>query len=318
MAMGLPDKGAGASDIQSIVFGEYLKALWAGVEGVDCVLVGCACTAQGSPDMTVAVSKGAVLTNGILKAVAAGNVTITTANSTNPRIDLIVVDSSGTKQVRAGTAAANPAPPTRTANDVILAVVYIPASDVTISTNQISDIRVMRTQGPIVIYRTTTQVTFNTNNTIQTYMTLTIPNGLFLSGRVLRVRCGGNYLSNSGTGTWTLTISYGGTTLFADATAATAADTDRKAWTLDFDLAALTSSSQALDGIIKFQTPGTVTAPASGLGDMAVVTHVIAPLRGTAAVDSDAADRTLTVQWTMSVSNSAAETVLDYATVELL
>jgi hypothetical protein len=178
---------------------------------------------------------------------------------------------------------------------------------------------VLRTQGPIVVGKATSAVTFNTTSSIQTYATITIPNGLLLAGRQLRVRCGGNYLSNSGTGTWTLTIAYGGTTLFADATAATTADADRGAWEVDCMLNASGNAVQQLSGHVRFQTPGAKTAPTTGTaGDLAVVTHVVAPFRGAATVDSDAADRTLTVQWTMSVSNASAETVCDYATFELI
>ena len=70
------DKGEGQSDIQSILFQEHFDILVAGIDGLDCVLSGLACTAQGSPDMTVAVAKGAVLSNGIMYAVAAANATI--------------------------------------------------------------------------------------------------------------------------------------------------------------------------------------------------------------------------------------------------
>jgi hypothetical protein len=140
----LPDIGEGANDAQSTCFQEYLDALVEGISGKNCVLSGCACTPQGSPDMTVAVAAGEVLTNGTFQPVSSGNVTIGAADSTNPRLDLIVANSSGTKAVRAGTASATPKPPARTANDVLLAVVYVPASDTTISGNQIVDLRVMR------------------------------------------------------------------------------------------------------------------------------------------------------------------------------
>lgn len=319
MAWTIPDKGSAQSDLQSIVFQEYLGVLLAGIQGIDCVLSGAAVTAQGSPDMTVAVAKAATLSNGVLKATAGANGTITTADATNPRIDLVVINSSGAIAVRAGTPAALPKPPTRTTNDVVLAAVYVPANDTTISSAQIVDMRVIRTQGPITIAKTTAAVTFNTTLAIQTYFSLVLPSGLLLSGKTLRVRCGGNYLANSGTPTWTLTIAYGGTTLFADVTAATTADADRGAWTVEFDMTAQANADQALIGLVTFQTPGAKTAPTSGqAGDLAVVTSVSTPIAGSAAVDSDAADRTLTVQWTMSVSNVADETVMEYATAELV
>lgn len=323
----LPNKGVGQNDLQSLLFAQYLDALLAGIDGVDCVLAGCACTAQGSPDMTVAVAKGSVLSAGALLPVTAGNVTITTANGSNPRLDLIVVDSSGAKQVRAGTAAAAPVPPTRTANDVVIAMVYVPATDTTISSTQISDLRVLRTQGPILLKKTTTAVAINTDATIRTYFTITLPSGLLLAGKVLRVRCGGNYLANSGTPTFILTIAYGGTTLFADVSLAATAGAGRGGWRLDFDLVHSASNVQNINGFVTMQNTvtGARTNPTTGsagdiLGSQAVANRpVTTPLNGTAgAVDSDAGDRTLTVQWTMNVSNSADEVRMEVATAELL
>jgi hypothetical protein len=144
MVWTIPDKSEGQNDIQSILFQEYLDILAAGVQGTDCVLSGCAVTAQGSPDLTVSVASGAVLSNGVRFAVGSGNVTIAEADATNPRLDLIVVNSSGTKTVRSGTAAVAPSPPAKTANDVVLAVVYVPATDTTIATAQIVDLRIVR------------------------------------------------------------------------------------------------------------------------------------------------------------------------------
>lgn len=127
-ALAAPDKGD-------------FDALVAGIDG-NGVLSGAACSAQGSPDMTVAVSAGSTIFGATVSAVASGNVTITTANATNPRLDL-VVSSAGTKNVRAGTAAANPLFPTPTAGDVVLCAVYVPANDTTIASDQIVDKRVI-------------------------------------------------------------------------------------------------------------------------------------------------------------------------------
>ena len=54
-------------------------------------------------------------------------------------------------------------------------------------------------------------------------------------------------------------------------------------------------------------------APAAAVANIQIATA----LRGSAAVDSDAADRILTVQWTMSVSNVNSEMSMDSATAEL-
>jgi hypothetical protein len=139
----IPDKGEGQNDIQSILFQEQLEILVEGLAGTNYVITGAAVTAQGTPDMTVAVSAGQVVSNGVLKNFTAGNATITTANATNPRLDLVVITSGGAIAVRAGTAAAAPKPPARTANDVVLAIVYVPANDTTISADQITDMRIV-------------------------------------------------------------------------------------------------------------------------------------------------------------------------------
>lgn len=324
MAFTVPDKGEGDNDIQSIWWQEQIEILHAGLSGVDCVLSGLAVT--GGADMTPAVAKGAVLTNRVLKAVPAADVTISAADGTNPRIDLIVVNSSGALAVRTGTAAAAPKPPARTANDVVIAMVYVPANDTAIATSQITDMRVTPSF-PVVIYRTTTaEVTNTTSAAIEaldkTNAGVDIPNGLFLAGRILRVQLGGNMLLNSGTGTVRLAILYGGTTMFSDISAASVADADRRAWRVEFLLVAQGNADQALTGHAQMQDPTLAqTAPTTGVGDVWGISaggEGPTAFAGSAAVDSDAADRTLSVQITFSVSNVAVELVVEGATVELL
>lgn len=316
MAWTIPDKGEGVNDLQSVLFQEYLDALVAGINGVDCVLSGLVVT--GAASMTPSVAKGAVLSNGTLFAIAANTVTIGTSDPTNPRLDLIVVTSAGALAVRAGTASATPKPPAKTANDVVVAVVYVPAAATTIPTANITDMRVLRTQGPIVLKKTTTPVVINTNATIQTYFTITLPSGLFLAGKILRIQCGGTMLLNSGTPTVTLTIAYGGTTMFADVSVAATADVDRLAWFLDLYLTAQANNDQALVGNVEYSPIAAKTAPTTGVGDIALTASSGSPISGAAAVDSDAGDRTFTVQWTMNVSNVSDEIAMEFGVAELL
>jgi len=318
----IPDFGEGDNNLQSVLFQEYLEVLVAGLDGADCVLSGCAIT--GGADMTPAVAKGAVLSNGVLFPVTAGDVTIGTADATNPRLDLIVVNSSGTKAVRAGTAAANPKPPARSANDVVLGVVYVPANDTSIETTKIVDLRVVRTQGPVLIHKVTTARTVN-NSTAANSIWATppvIPSGLFLAGRILRVRAGGNMLVNSGTPTLRLVISYGGTTMYSFISVVSVADADRCAWFLEFNLVAQGNADQSMYG--HFQLNDLVAArptPTTGIGSWQTNTATAESppaMAGAAAVDSDAADRTLDVTFTFNVANAADEFVVEGATVELL
>lgn len=333
MPFSLPDKGEGVNDIQSILFQEYLDVLIAGVTGVDCVLSGGAVTAQGSPNMTVAVAKAGVLANSVLRAVAANaSVAISAADGTHPRIDLVVITSAGAIAVRTGTPAAAPKPPARSANDVVLASVFVPASDTTIASNQITDLRVNRTVGPINIYRTTAAET--TNNTTAAIHVLnkassgvTIPDGLLLAGRMLRCIIAGNFLINSTTTpTLTLAISYGGSTLFADATIAGAQDADRGAWYLQFILCAQANNDQALHGFVSFDpTIAQRVAPTTGragnlsMSGTAANQQHTAPFAAAGAIDSDAGNRVLAVTWTFSGTAQAAnEIVTESAILELL
>jgi hypothetical protein len=325
MAWTIPDKGEGDNNLQSVMFQEYLDVLVAGLSGVDCVLSGCAIT--GGADMTPAVAKGAVLSNGTLFAVTAGDVTISAADGTNPRLDLIVVNNAGAKAVRTGTPAANPKPPARSANDVVLGVVYVPASDTSIETTKITDLRVFP-PSPTTIYKQTTQRTqLNSTATVSLFSSgagLVIPNGLFLTGKVLRVRMGGSFLHNSTTAmTVTVRILFGGTVIFQDATGAfgTTADADRMAWYLEFDLIAAANNLQRMHG--KYMNAGpTVTAPTTGIGDIATDEHlghtgIAGPTAGIAE-DADAADRTLEVDFDMDNANANNGWAVDGITVELL
>lgn len=141
MAWGVPNKGDGLNDIQSIVFKQYIDTIVAGIS-TDYVISGCAVTAQGSPDMTVAVASGSVLSNSVVRTVGGGNQSISTANATLPRLDMVVVNSAGSLAVREGTASATPAPASLSANDVLLAVIYIPAALTAITNSHIVDLRI--------------------------------------------------------------------------------------------------------------------------------------------------------------------------------
>lgn len=180
----VPDKGEGDSNIQSICFQEYLEVLQEGVQGKNYVVEGGAVT--GGADMTPAVSDLFAVSNGQLFFVTGADVTIGTADGTNPRLDLIVMTSAGALAVRAGTAAANPKPPARTANDVVLAVVYVPASDTAIATSQITDLRVLRDDFPEAIIRLDADRTMTSNTSAQAIFNsptngrLTLPVGTYL------------------------------------------------------------------------------------------------------------------------------------------
>lgn len=142
MSFQILDNDESFDDNQSIWMQSDIDALVAGYAATG-VLAGCAVTAQGTPDMTVAVAAGEIVSSGAKALVTAGNVTISTAHATNPRIDLVTASSTGTKTHTAGTAAASPKAPDIPANHVLLAMVYVPAADTAIAANQITDKRVL-------------------------------------------------------------------------------------------------------------------------------------------------------------------------------
>lgn len=117
------------------------------------VIFGCLVTAQASPNMTVVVSAGTVTIGGTVTAVSAGTVTITTADSTNPRFDLIRANSGGSLSALAGTASSNPVFPVPSSTDIVLASVYIPANNTAISSTQVIDKRLLI--NPKVVYSAT-------------------------------------------------------------------------------------------------------------------------------------------------------------------
>lgn len=104
------------------------------------VVTGCAVTAQGAPNMTVAVAAGSVSVAGVITAVTGGNVTIIAADATNPRFDLICVDNTGAKSSISGFAAAAPVFPDP-AGKVVLASVRVPAGAASINSSKIVDKR---------------------------------------------------------------------------------------------------------------------------------------------------------------------------------
>ena len=97
------------------------------------------------------------IVNGTLVVVAASSVTHDAGDATNPRIDIVEVNSSGTVAIVKGTATAEnsttqprPPAPTLTAGSLMLAAVYVPASASTILDANIFDRRVERNDATTV------------------------------------------------------------------------------------------------------------------------------------------------------------------------
>ena len=79
---------------------------------------------QASPGMTVQVQAGVIYIGATKVTYAGGNSGTITAPSTNPRIDLLTIDTSGTLAFTTGTEAISPVAPTYPANKMVLAEIY--------------------------------------------------------------------------------------------------------------------------------------------------------------------------------------------------
>jgi hypothetical protein len=95
--------------------------------------------------MSVDFAAGVIVSNQVAVAVIAGKVVVTAAHATLPRLDLASVSNAGVKVITAGTAATDPLPPTIPqsggVNNIVCAMIYVPAADTAINTNQITDKR---------------------------------------------------------------------------------------------------------------------------------------------------------------------------------
>lgn len=141
MSYTIPNEGDAGNSAQAAPDKVDFDAIASG-SAMTGVVSGCAVTAQGTPDMTVAVASGTVAVLGTTASVTSGNVTITAAHATLPRFDLVVSNSSGTKSAVAGTASSNPVFPAIPASSVLLAAVYVAAAVTTITSGTITDKRV--------------------------------------------------------------------------------------------------------------------------------------------------------------------------------
>lgn len=137
----LPQRAPGKTDFDILAAG-YART---GVR------VGCAVTAQATPNMTTAVAGGTIEVAGVVVLVTGGNVTHGAADAANPRRDLVVVNDSGVTSVVAGTASAVPVLPALPASSVALAAVDVPATVTSVIAGMITDKRVVLAAPPPIV-----------------------------------------------------------------------------------------------------------------------------------------------------------------------
>jgi len=154
MAFDIPNFAEAAHPFQAAPDSTDFEIVTVGSAGTG-VVSGTAVTAQGAPDMTVAVAAGVIAVSGTRVAVVAVPVlAITAADATNPRIDLVLVSALGVVSVLAGVAAAVPLMQPLPASTVCLAAVYVSALAASIVAGDIIDKRVIVRLAPTACYVT--------------------------------------------------------------------------------------------------------------------------------------------------------------------
>lgn len=140
MAFRVPNRADAAYLRQAGLYSSEFDTVAQALAG-DVVISGLGVSAQGSPDMTVAVAAGMSRIAGYFAYKAGENVAIAAAHATLDRIDLIVIDWNGALSRVAGTAALRPVTPAIPANSLQLAQVYVAAAVTSITSGAIIDKR---------------------------------------------------------------------------------------------------------------------------------------------------------------------------------
>jgi len=108
------------------------------------VLSGCAVSANVTPDMNVDIAAGVCrINNAYVSVSSVDDQAINAAHGTYDRYDILSVDTSGTVNYAAGTAAANPYPPNLPADEILLAVIFVENNSSTVENADIQDNRII-------------------------------------------------------------------------------------------------------------------------------------------------------------------------------
>lgn len=172
-----------------------------------------------------------------------------------------------------------------------------------------------------VLDRQVTQLDINTNSSLTTFYTFSVPANVLDTQKMLRLRLFGDYLSNGGGVASTLRVQvvFGGTTMYDETSTAMTVNASRKPFDFEFLLANQNATNvQVLGGTIGLGISGGAT---TGLGGMNTVitnaTGFSTPVFGTAAVDTTA-NQTLTVSIQHSVNNASTSIRRQFAILEVL
>lgn len=116
-----------------------LNTTMLGTNGGIGVVSGCEVRQRAAgANMSVDVQAGTVIIGGELTTVSLTNLVIAAADAANPRIDLVMVNTSGVPSVITGTPAATPLSPAWNAGEILVGTVYVAALDTAINDTDIA------------------------------------------------------------------------------------------------------------------------------------------------------------------------------------
>lgn len=105
------------------------------------VISGGVVTEQSTPDMTVAISAGQAIVNGTVCVWDAQNSGTITAPSSNPRFDIVVINSDNSISIVAGTESADAVLPSISDSQKAVAILMLTSSTTSITSSEIIDAR---------------------------------------------------------------------------------------------------------------------------------------------------------------------------------
>lgn len=187
----------------------------------------------------------------------------------------------------------------------------------------LADVTVTIPAAPItvsgVLNKTTTTVQTCSTSTIFDLYRVTVPANLLGTTGLINVVITGDWLQNqASTTSWTFTVLYGGTTMFAGTSALIGQDADRAPFVLNLTFASAgATNSQVITGSMATSSRGTPTTGIGTITTSATAMSLVGALAGTAAEDSTTA-LDLAVRVTHSVNDAATCTRLRTAVSSLL
>lgn len=269
------------------------------------VLEGLAVTA--GTGLSVSIAAGTVTLKEIWAVVAAAsNQALTTANATNPRIDAVVVTSAGAIAIRTGTAAVLPNAPDLTTNDILLALVYVPANATTLTATNIRNKRVIiDPHGLAYLTNPTTNYTTTQTNTLVA-AGLTIPANYLVAGNHFRIQAWGVTTTVFTPGTITVRCLYGATLLASTAAKALPASVTLRSFRVELDITVISTTAMEAQGMLQIDS-GSTTAYLYTMGDSS----------GNGNVANITVDTTTAKALTLDFTLSAAQTAFRWRTFKI-